>query len=187
MDCGGCIIYSVELKRHARLLDAVTTSRHTHTYTHRLVEREICRDVVWTGKGTKISRYPLHTPPPWHSFWFLSFYPFACLPTLVQYVSTPPIFIQSFHPFLIYSISSCLHSSFRYISSSSFFLFPYIYIRASSFHLPLFFSFPCTATSINSFSLCLFPFSLPPITFDHCYFLSSPFNSSAFPPIFLSS
>lgn len=27
MECGGCIIYSAELKRHARLVDAILTSQ----------------------------------------------------------------------------------------------------------------------------------------------------------------
>lgn len=178
MDCGGCIIYSVELKRHARLLDAITTSRYTHTLTHTHLQRErFSRDVVETEKGTKMSTYPLHTTAG-SLFLFLSFIPLSVLPCSLPPQSYPssavlPSFLPHFHTFptihshthplshlcLLPPLTQCLHlhSLILFLPFLPFLLFLIhssslypIYPFLFAFFLPFYFPFllPASASSL---------------------------------------
>ena len=175
MDCDGCIIYSVELKRHARLLDAITTSRHTHTHTHthtHLQRWRFSSNVVWTEKGTKMSTHPLHT-----TLGSLFFFFFKCLyvcpvvhPTQIS-SSSPPHF--SYH---------CYPSFFQPLSTSP------VCIRPSTqpFFLATFLHFlsmviVSTFTVFLSFLLFFFALLFRPCFTPLYPFLFYPFSPSSHP------
>ena len=148
MDCGGCIIYSVELKRHARLLDAITTSRHrqtdththTHTHTHRVGERVL--KTLW-NKHTSSTRLVLFIILI-ISVLLLFFHPFCPPPSALCTVpaSLQPLSHETFASSRLY-----LHQSVQ--------LFLYLlhsFLVALNHH----FGFP-SFTSLQFSYCCIFP------------------------------